>query len=238
MMRRRLVVALDGLPSLRDATASADVDLAAAATLAELAGVDAVRLGVSQDLKPVREEDLAEARRAVRCLELRMPPVPALLRVALDLRPDRVLLSAEGGDGRSPSGPVDLRGRPQPIAAALRTLAEAGIPAGAVVAADFEIVKLAHGAGVSFVELHTGAIVDLPGAERMAALQRLADAVRLASKLRLGVGVGGGLGFRSVGEVLVASPALESVAVGRAAVARAMLVGMDRAVRDLRTLVG
>ncbi len=237
-MRRRLIVALDGLPSLRDATASADVDLAAAATLAELAGVDAVRLGTNEDLKPVREEDLAEARRAVRCLELRMPPVPSLLRVALDLRPDRVLLSAEGSDGRSPSGPVDLRGRPQPVETALRTLAEAGIPAGAVVAPDLETVKRAHGVGVSFVELHTGATVDLPAPERMAALQRLSDAVRLASKLRLGIGVGGGLGFRSVGELLAASPALESVAVGRAAVARAMLVGMDRAVRDLRALVG
>jgi pyridoxine 5-phosphate synthase len=237
-MRRRLIVALDGLPCLRDATASADVDLAAAATLAELAGVDAVRLGASEDLKPVREEDLAEGRRAVRCLELRMPPVPGLLRVALALRPDRVLLSAEGRDGRSPSSPVDLRGRPQPVQAAVRALAEAGIPAGAVVAPDLEMVKHAHGAGVAAVELYTGAIVDLPGPERLAALQRLSDAVRLASKLRLAVGIGGGLGFRSVGEVLTASPALESVAVGRAVIARAMLVGMDRAVRDLRALVG
>jgi pyridoxine 5-phosphate synthase len=237
-MRRRLIVALDGLPSLRDATASSDVDLAAGATLAELAGVDAVRLGVSEDLKPVREEDLEEARRAVRCLELRMPPVPGLLRVALDLRPDRVLLSAEGGDGRSPSGPVDLRGRPQAVAAAVRALAEAGIPAAALVAPDLETVKRAHAVGAAAVELHTAGIVDLPGPERLAALQRLADAVRLASKLHLGVGIGGGLGFRTIGELLAASPAVESVAVGRAAVARAMLVGMDRAVRDLRARVG
>jgi pyridoxine 5-phosphate synthase len=237
-MRRRLIFALDGLPSLRDATASADVDLAAAATLAELAGVDAVRLGVSEDLKPVREEDLEEARGAVRCLELRMPPAPALVRMAMAVRPDRVLLSAEGRDGRSPSAPLDLRGRPQPVAAAVRALAEAGIPVGAVLAPDLETVKHAHGTGVSAIELHTGAIVDLPGPERMAALQRLSDAVRLASKLHLAVGVGGGLGFRSVGEVLATSPALESVAVGRAALGRAMLVGIDRAVRDLRALVG
>jgi pyridoxine 5-phosphate synthase len=237
-MRRRLIVALDGLPSLRDATASPDVDLAAAATLAELAGVDAVRLGANEDLKPVREEDLLEARRAVRCLELRMPPSPPLVRVALGVRPDRVLLSAEGGDGRSPSGPVDLRGRPQSVEAAVRALGEAGIPVAAVVATDLEAVKQAHGAGVGAVELYTGAIVDLPGSDRLAALQRLADAARLASKLRLGIGAGGGLGYRSLGEVLAASPALESVAVGRAAVARAMLVGMDRAVRDLRALVG
>jgi pyridoxine 5-phosphate synthase len=237
-MRRRLIVALDALPSLRDATASVDVDLAAAATLAELAGVDAVRLGMNEDAKPVREEDLGEARRAVRVLELRMPPSPALLRVALDVRPDRVLLSAEGRDGRSPSGPVDLRGRPQPVASLLRALGEAGIPVAAAIAPDLETVKHAHGLGVAGVELHTGAIVDLPPAERSAALARLADAVRLASKLRLGVGVGGGLGFRSVEEVLATSPAIESVAIGRAAVARAMLVGMDRAVRDLRARVG
>jgi pyridoxine 5-phosphate synthase len=233
-MRRRLIVALDGLPGLRDATASGDVDLAAAATLAELAGVDAVRLGISEDLKPVREEDLLEARRAVRCLELRMP----LVRMAMGVRPDRVMLSAEGRDGGSPSGPLDLRGRPQPVAAALRALAEAGIPAGAVLAPDLETVKYAHGAGIAAIELYTGAIVDLPGPERSAALQRLSDAVRLAAKLHVAVGVGGGLGFRSVTEVLGGSPALESVAVGRALVARAMLVGIDRAVRDLRALVG
>jgi pyridoxine 5-phosphate synthase len=149
-----------------------------------------------------------------------------------------VLLSAEGGDGRSPSGPLDLRGRPQPVAACVRALGEARIPVGAVIAPDLETVKQAHGAGMTAVELHTGSIVDLPGPERAAALQRLADAVRLASKLRLGVGVGGSLGFRSVGEVLAASPPLESVAIGRAALARAMLVGIDRAVRDLRALVG
>jgi pyridoxine 5-phosphate synthase len=237
-MRRRLIVSLGALPSLRDATASSDVDLAAAATLAELAGVDAVRLGVSEDLKPVREEDLDEARRAVRCLELRMPPVPGLVRIALELRPDRVLLSAEGGDGRGPSGPVDLRGRPQAVGAAVRALAEAGIPAAAVVAPDLETVQGAHAAGAAAVEVHTGGIVDLPGPERFGALQRLSDAVRLASKLRLGVGIGGGLGYRTIGEVLAACPAIEAVAVGRAAVARAMLVGMDRAVRDLRALVG
>ena len=237
-MRRRLVVALDGLPCLREAAASPEVDLAAAATLAELAGVDAVRLGANEDLKPVREEDLAEARRAVRSFELRMPPAQGLLRVALATRPDRVLLAAEGSDGRAPSGPLDLRGRPQPVVAAVRALAEAKIPVCAVIAPDLETVKHAHGAGVVGVELYTGAIVDLPAAERQVALQRLGDAARLAAKLRLGVGIGGGIGYRSVGELLAACPALESVAFGRAAVARAMLVGMDRAVRDLRDLVG
>ena len=100
---RALTLALDALPSLRDATAAGDVDLAAAAALAELAGVDAVRLSVNEDLKPVREEDVREARRAARRLELRMPPSPSLLKVALEARPDVVVLAGEGRDGRSPA---------------------------------------------------------------------------------------------------------------------------------------
>ncbi len=71
---RQLVLALDALPSLRDAIDATDIDIAAAAILAELAGVDAIRLGINEDLKPVREEDVQEARRAARVLELRMPP--------------------------------------------------------------------------------------------------------------------------------------------------------------------
>jgi pyridoxine 5-phosphate synthase len=233
---RSLTVALDGLPGLRETTASREVNLGAAVTLAELAGVDAVRLGVSEELKPVREEDVREARRAARTLELRMPPNQGLLKVALEGRPDRVVLAAEGRSGAAPAGPLDLRGRAVTLQPVMRSLAEAGIPAAAVIAPDLDAVKRVHGEGVPAVEFYTGAIVDLPAAERRAELERLGDAVRLASKLRLGIGLGGGLGYHSLPAVLEACPAAEWVAVGRSALARALLVGLDRALRDLRAL--
>ena len=234
---RQLILALDALPSLRDAIAAEDVDLAAATMLSELAGVDAIRLGVNEDLKPVREEDVQEVRRAARVLELRMPPSSSLLKVALEGRPDRVVLAAEGSGRKGPAGPVDLRGRSGPIEPVVRALGEAGIATVAVVSSDLESVKLAHGHGVAGVEFYTGATVDLPPAERRGELERLGDAVRLASKLRLHIGLGGGLGYRTLAEVLDAAPAVESVTVGRAALARAILVGLDRALRDLKALV-
>ncbi len=234
---RQLVLALDALPSLRDAIAAEDVDLAAAALLAELAGVDAIRLSVNEQLKPVREEDVQEARRAARVLELRMPPSSSLLKVAIEARPDRVVLTA-GSSGRwGPAGPVDLRGRSVPLEPVIRTLGEAGIATVAVVGSDLESVKLAHGHGVAGVEFYTGATVDLPPAERRGELERLGDAVRLASKLQLRIGLGGGLGYRALAEVLAAAPAVESVTVGRSALVRAVLVGLDRALRDLKALV-
>jgi pyridoxine 5-phosphate synthase len=234
---RSLILALDGLPGLRDATASADVDVAAAATLAELAGVEGVRLSVNEDLKPVREEDVRETRRAARCLELRMSPSPNLVKLALEARPDRVVVAADSRDGRSLSAPLDLEGRGAPLGPMVRSLAEAGIPVAALVAPSVTAVKVAHAEGAAGVEFYTGVIVDLPAAERAAELTRLGDAVRLASKLRLTIGLGGGLGYRTLPEVLAAAPAVERVAVGRAALARALLVGLDRALRDLRALV-
>lgn len=234
---RSLTLALDALPSLRDAMAAGDVDVAAAATLADLAGVDAVRLSVNEDLKPVREEDLRDTRRAAQRLELRMAPSSSLLKVAQEARPDRVVLAAEGRDGRSPSRPLDLQSRGTSLGPVVRGLAEAGIPVTAVVAPELESVKRIHAEGVSGVELFTGAIVDLPEPERSRELERLGDAVRLVAKLEMVVGVGGGLGYRTLPEVIRAAPAIERIVVGRAALARAVLVGLDRALRDLRELL-
>lgn len=234
---RGLVLELDALPSLREATEASEVDLAAAATLAELAGVHAVRLGVSLDLKPVREEDLHDARRAARRLELRMAPVDALARIALDVRPESVLLAADRREGRSAASPLDFRHGADGVGAVIRTLGEAGIGVAALVAPSLDAVKAAHAAGVGQVELYTGALVDLPRPARARELESLGDAARLAAKLGLGVGLGGGLGFRSLPEMIEAAPAVERVAVGRAALSRSMLVGLDRTLRDLRALL-
>jgi len=231
---RRLTLALDSLPRLREATGCPDVDVAAAAMLAELAGADAIRLGVGEELRPVRELDVRQARRSARELELRMPPSQTLLKVALDARPDRVLLASEARDGRQPSSPLDLRARALPLGPIVRALGEAGIVAWAVVSPDLEAVKVAHAEGVRGVEIFTGALVDLPAAERQVQIEKLADAVRLAAKLRLAIGLGGGLGFRVLRELLEAAPAVERIAIGRAAIARALLVGLDRSVRDLK----
>jgi pyridoxine 5-phosphate synthase len=234
---RRLILSLDALVSLREATNSGDIGVAAVVTLAELAGVDAVRLGIDDELKPVSESDVLNARRVARRFELRMPASPGLLKVALEARPDRVLLAAGARDGGWAGGPLNLRNSSERVAPLMHGLQEAGIPVSLRVAPKLDAVKAAHAARATGVELYTAAILDLPEAEREAELESLADAVRLAAKLRLRIGIGGGLGFQTVTEVLEGVPATECVAVGRAAISRALLVGMDRAIRDLRAAV-
>jgi pyridoxine 5-phosphate synthase len=120
----------------------------------------------------------------------------------------------------------------------VRTLHEAGFRVSVLVSPELESVKAAHAADLTGVEFFTGTLVDLPEAERRADLERLTDATRLAAKLRLSVGIGGGLGMRDLATVLDAAPVVRRVAVGRSLISRAILVGLDRAVRDFRERLG
>ena len=235
---RLLTLSLDALVALRDATEGNQPDLAAAATVAELVGADFVRLGVTEEMRPVRETDVRAVRRAAAALELRMAPVPALVKVALETQPERLLLASEGRKGRVTSGPLDFRAWGAALPPVVRTLHEAGLQVAVRVSPDLESVKAAHAADLTAVEFFTGALVDLPQAERRADLERLADATRLAAKLRLSVGIGGGLGMRDLPSLFAAAPAVQGVAVGRSLISRAVLVGLDRAVRDFRERLG
>jgi len=231
---RRLVVGLDAVAALREVSGAPG--LAAAAALAAVAGAASVRLGIAEELQPVSERDLREVLTVGSGLELRMAPIPSLLKAALEARPPRVLLaSSPGREGAAL--PLDFRAWGSALAPAIRTLEEAGLAVAALVGPDLGPVKAAHAAGARGVELYTGALVDLPAAERSEALGRLGDAARLAAKLRLEVSVGGRLDERSLAPVLEAAPIAASVAVGRAWVGRSLLVGIDRATRDLRDAI-
>ena len=229
---RRLVLGLDGMARLREAAGGPA--LPAAAALACVAGADAVRLGLSEEPQGVSERDLREVASVGAALELRMAPIPSLVKAALEARPERVVLASSASGGPLP---LDFRAWGNALAPALRTLSEAGLACVALVSPDLPYVKAAHAAGVHGVELYTGALIDLPLAERAEALARLGDAARLAAKLRLEVGIGGRLDGQSLAAVLEAAPIATSVTVGRAFVARAALIGVDRATRDLRERV-
>jgi pyridoxine 5-phosphate synthase len=232
---RRLVVGLDGVAALREA--SGGPSLAAAAALASVAGARGVRLGITEELQPVTERDLREVAAVAPGLELRMAPIPSLVKAALEARPARVLL-ASSPNGAGAALPLDFRAWGSALPPALRTLEEAGLFAAALVSADLGAVKAAHAVGARGIELYTGWVVDLPPAEQSEALAQLADASRLAAKLRLELSLGGGLDEHNVGAVLEAVPIATSVSVGRGFVNRALLVGIERATRDLRAAIG
>jgi pyridoxine 5-phosphate synthase len=227
---RRLVVGLDAVAGLRERAGGPS--LAAVAVLASVAGAAGVRLGVREEDEPAAARELRELCAVGVPLELRMAPIPSLLKIALEARPARVLL-ASNPNGGSQALPLDFRAWGSALAPALRTLEEAGLAVGALVAPEIAAVKAAHAVGAPALELYTGSLVDLPSAEQGEALAQLADAGRLAGKLRLPVGLGGCLDETSVATTLAAVPSAAGVTVGRAWVIRSVLIGVDRATRDL-----
>ncbi|MEN8181792.1 MAG: pyridoxine 5'-phosphate synthase [Myxococcota bacterium] len=227
-----LTISLDAVASLRDAVGARETDLVAAAKLVELAGAEAVALGLAEEGPGTREENARELRGAARSLELHMAPIQPLLKLALEVRPDRVVLaSLEREDDKA--APLDFRAYGASLSPVVRMLVEAGLHVSALVHPDLEAVKAAYQADLHGVDLWTAAVVDLPRRERAQASERLGDAARLAAKLRLEVTLSGGLGPRSLPTVLAAAPVAGRVVVGRGFAARALLLGMDRSVRDL-----
>jgi pyridoxine 5-phosphate synthase len=230
----RIVLSLDSWPALRDLAGDDRSELSAAASLAELAGVDSLRLSINEDMMPVRETDVDALRRTARRLELQMPVSQGLLKVPLGARPDRVVLVGERHEATGPAPPVDARVAGPALGVVLRALEEAGIATSVRIAPQVDAIRAVHAHGVSDVELFTGYLVDLPDAERRGALATLGDSARLASKLRLKMAIAGGLDDRNVEEILASAPSAERVVFGRGLARRALLVGLDRAVRDFR----
>jgi pyridoxine 5-phosphate synthase len=230
----RIVLSLDSWPALREFAGDGRSELMAAASLAELAGVDALRISINEEFQPVHESDVDALRRAARTFELRMPISQSLLKVPLEARPDRVVLVAERHEASGHAPPVDPRVAESALTSILRSLDDAGIRTSVRVAPELDAVRAVHSLGFQDVELFTGYLVDLPESERRAALLKLGDTARLASKLRLGFSVAGGLDDRNARDVLETAPSAERIVFGRGLARRALLVGLDRAVRDFR----
>lgn len=233
-MPRTLVVDCDAAAALRDGGGTGEPRLAAFALATELAGADGVRLTANESLRPVRESDLYDVRRVVRRFELQLAPAPSLLKLALEVRPDCVVLASEPTPARRAGTPVEIGALRTGVPLAVRALREAGIPTVVRIAPDPEAVKLARTAEVSGVEIATSGVVDLPDLERAAAFERCADAARIAGKLRLPLALGGGLDAAALRGLLVMAPSAEKIVAGRGLIARALFVGVDRAVRELR----
>ncbi len=233
----RLVVRLDDTALLRQAHGSAEPDPVAVATLALIAGADGIAVHLREDRMHVQDRDTRILRQTVRHgFRMDIGPLPEMLKVALEVRPDTVVLVPElPGELRAPGG-LDVQSELAGLGEMVRALEDGRIAAGVRIAPDTEQVKAAHRAGVGMVQLCTARYSE-DGPDRERELARLRDSARLAARLGLEVSAGGGLDARSL-RPLLAIEELTGFCVGRALSGRALLVGIERAVRELRELVG
>ena len=240
MRPMRLYVNIDHVATIRQARRTDEPDPVRAAVLVELAGADGLTVHLREDRRHIQDRDVRLLAATVRTvLNFELAASGEIVAIALELAPFQATLVPEKRAEITTEGGLDLTapaGR-RTIEDALGRLHAAGTRTSLFIDPDEAAVRACVELGADAVELHTGEYADARGPARAAQLERLACAAALAREVGLAVHAGHGLTYENVTPV-AALPELEELSIGHSIVARAVLVGMERAVREMIGILG
>ncbi len=243
----RLHVNIDHVATVRQARRTDEPDPVRAAVLVELAGADGITVHLREDRRHIQERDVRLLLRTVRtAVNLELAAASNVLDIAVELRPAEATLVPEKREEVTTEGGLALgddEGRRR-IAAAVSRLRDAGIRTSLFIDPDEAHIRTSVELGADAIELHTGEYAErfkergsAAGAEKIEAeLERLRRAASLGASLGLDVHAGHGLTYENVAPVAAISE-IEELNIGHSIVSRAVLVGMERAVREMAVLI-
>ncbi len=234
----KLGVNVDHVATIRQARGGNDPDPVAAAVLAELAGADGITVHLREDRRHIQPRDVDLLKRTIKTrLNLEMAPTDEMVSVALKVLPDCVTLVPEKREELTTEGGLDVCLHRHLIKKQVDLLRQGGIVVSLFIDPDIDQIKMSHRVGADYIEIHTGTYCDAKNKElQKVELAKIETAVKAARKLGLGVNAGHGLNYWNVRPV-VALGGIEEYNIGHSIVARAVLVGMERAVREMAELV-
>jgi pyridoxine 5-phosphate synthase len=231
----RLHVNIDHVATIRQQRDTRYPDPVLAAGIVELAGADGVTVHLREDRRHITDRDVRLLRKVVQMtMNLEMAATEDITEVAVDVRPDVVTLVPERREERTTEAGLDVVGTADAIKRTADKVRAAGIRVSLFVTPDAEVIEQAAKLGVAdTVELHTGAYCDADDEDlRRSQLLALKAAAKRAEEVGFRVAAGHGLHYANVGAV-AAIPAVEELNIGHAIIARAVLVGLDAAVREM-----
>ena len=231
----RFFVNIDHVATVRQARRTDEPDPVRAAVLVELAGADGITVHLREDRRHVQDRDVRLLAETVRTpLNLEMATVPEIADMACELRPHQVTLVPERREEVTTEGGLDLSTpeRRDTYARLIRRLQEAGIRVSLFVDPDEAVLSASAALGAEAVELHTGEFANARGAARDEQVARLVHAAARGRELGLAVHAGHGLTYENV-HAVAAIPDIEELNIGHSIISRAVLVGMERAVREM-----
>jgi pyridoxine 5-phosphate synthase len=234
----KLMVNIDHVATVRQARGTYFPEPVYAAGIAEMAGASGIIVHLREDRRHIIDRDVELLRKVVRTkLNLEMAATDEMVRIAKEIRPEMVTLVPEKRQELTTEGGLDVVSLRERIAAVTKELQSAGIQVSLFIDPMNEQVTTARSIGADMIEIHTGAFSDaLTDAARMDELKRIVVAAQKGKELGLGVNAGHGLHYHNVEEV-AAIPEIDELAIGHSIIARAIFVGLDRAVRDMIALV-
>jgi pyridoxine 5-phosphate synthase len=230
----RLGVNIDHVATLRQARRATEPDPVHAAVLAELGGAAGITVHLRSDRRHIQDRDVELLKQVVKTrLNLEMASTQEMVRIALTVKPDQATLVPERREELTTEGGLDVVLNSVQLKPVVKTLEEGGLHVSLFVDPDLEQVKASHKVGAQAIEINTASWADARGARaREAALKKITDAARLGRKLELDVHGGHGLTYENVGPLAGLSE-MSELNIGHSIVARAILVGMERAVREM-----
>jgi pyridoxine 5-phosphate synthase len=227
----RLYINIDHVATVRQARRTDEPDPVRAAALCELAGADGITVHLREDRRHIQDRDVELLRRTIRTvLNLELATAEEVVAIAERLKPDQATLVPERREEITTEGGLDCAGQAGRLTAVLERLKRSGIRTSLFITPDqtAAAIRLRPDA----VELHTGRWAHQWRAGAVA-LEALRDAARAARAAGVAVHAGHGLTYENVGPV-AAIPEIEELNIGHSVISRAVLVGLERAVREMR----
>lgn len=229
----RLAVNIDHIATIREARRAREPEPVAAAILAELAGAEGITVHLRGDRRHIKDRDLELLRQTISTrLNVEMAATSDMARIALQVRPDQVTLVPERPQELTTEGGLDVVLQAAAIKEFVKQMRDAAIRVSLFIDADLDQVRKAKAVGADAIEINTGPYAGSGAATREEMLTRIRESAGMARRHGLEVLAGHGLNYVNVGPIVTVAEIAE-LNIGHSVVARAALVGMERAVREM-----
>ena len=234
----RLGVNIDHIATVRQARGGKEPDPVTAAPLVEMAGADGLVVHLREDRRHIQDRDLTLLREIVHTkLNLEMAATDAMVRLAMEVKPHLVTLVPERREELTTEGGLDVDSQRQRLKDVTLLLHQSGIAVSLFIDPVLEQIKAARRVEADCIELHTGRYANALGLkEQDIEFEALAQAARAAYKLELAVSGGHGLTYHNVRRLRGISEIVE-YNIGHSIIARAIFIGLERAVREMKELL-
>jgi pyridoxine 5-phosphate synthase len=230
-----LGVNIDHVATIRQARQANEPDPIAAAVLAELAGADGITAHLREDRRHIQDRDVRLLRETVAThLNLEMAATEEMVSIALDLKPDYVTLVPEKRTEVTTEGGLDVAGQLENLKKVVDRLQSANIPVSLFIDANSAQIQASQASKAMFIELHTGCYANANDPVTLGKeLEHLRQGCLEATSCDLRINAGHGLTYRNVYPVAML-PGMEELNIGHSIISRAVLVGIDRAIREMK----
>jgi pyridoxine 5-phosphate synthase len=234
----RLAVNVDHVATVRQARGIREPDPVLAAGIAELAGAEGIICHLREDRRHINDRDLRLLRQVVKTrLNMEMAAVAEMVNIARDVKPDLVTLVPEKREELTTEGGLDVKANPDHYKKTVQELKEKGIEVSLFIDPDLGQIKAAHKVGADIVEIHTGHYSEAYSeSEARKRFARIGESVESAFAFNLGISAGHGLNYVNI-KRFSELPKIKEYSIGHSIVARAVITGFEKAVKDMVELV-